>query len=349
MNLTTYITVNKEVISARLSEFITEKREFFKDETPTLDALDRIERFAKRGKMLRGILVLLSFELFTKKEISPAVLDLAVAMELTQSGALIHDDIMDNDLVRRGEKTLFAQYIDEGQEASLSSPEFYGQGMGMCIGDLSFYLAFELIGRAELNSKITQTYALLFQRCISGQVFDFVLGQTNKEGTKEEIIQMYLNKTGSYSVVLPLLLGAYAADAPTSIIPSLEEIGKLIGIIFQIKDDELGLLGTTQEIGKPQGSDIRENKKTLVRFLLYKNATPADKLILDSVFGQKKNAESIVTTVHHLYKKYSIETQIEEIIKTFSQSLPSHFEKLPETQSKKLLQEFYLYNMSRKV
>ena len=69
-------------------------------------------------------------------------------------------------------------------------------------------------------------------------------------------------KTGRYSFSLPLLAGAMLADAPAELRGKLETFGESIGLLFQIRDDELGLFGDERELGKPVGSDVREGKKT---------------------------------------------------------------------------------------
>jgi len=346
MNLTHYVTAQKKQISGYLVDYLSEKKRFFAHDPFTLDALTRLETYAQQGKMLRGVLVMLSYELFSKEAASEDALRAAVAIELTQSGALMHDDIMDGDTLRRGQTTIHTQYSLDMPEAM--DPKLYGEAMGICLGDMSFFMAFELVGKIN-NVHVSQVFSTHMQRCISGQIADVTLGQSVRSGEKEEILGIYLNKTGYYSVVLPLLLGAHLAKAEEKFVHSLIEIGKGIGIIFQIKDDELGLLGDEKEIGKVQGSDIRENKKTLLRYLLFVKVRESERKKLETIFGNKELSADDITYVKTLYKSHAIENDVTEIIAEFSSDIEKHLFLLPQNNNAALLREFYEYNLTRRI
>jgi geranylgeranyl diphosphate synthase type I len=96
---------------------------------------------------------------------------------------------------------------------------------------------------------------------------------------------MYTHKTGRYSFSLPLLAGAAIADAPGELRGKLETFGESIGLLFQIRDDELGLFGDERELGKPVGSDVREGKKTLLFSSLIAAMGPEERRRLDGIFG----------------------------------------------------------------
>src|SRR5258708_9868215 len=110
--------------------------------------------------MLRGSLVLFLSECYTGKITEDAV-RIASAMELFHSSLLIHDDIMDNDTQRRGYQTIFAQYQSLGEKKKLLDPRHFGESMGICTGDISFFLAFQLlssIGDSSIKQRIIDVY-----------------------------------------------------------------------------------------------------------------------------------------------------------------------------------------------
>ncbi len=354
MNLKKYITTNKPFITIKLQRFFAEKRTFFSYDEQAVELLNRLEIFTSKGKMLRPILVLLGYEMAGGKKIDE-VLDLAVAMELTQAGALIHDDIMDQDELRRGEKTIYAQYADKGKEEQVKNSLFFGQGMGICAGDICFFLAFETLSKgltgesSHVSNSSFTWYTHTFERCIFAQMLDFRLGMTKDTATSEQILSIYLNKTAYYSVVLPLLLGANKAGASESLCQTLEELGKSIGIIFQIKDDEIGFLGKSTEIGKPEGSDIRENKKTLIRQLLFEHTPDIHKEFLEKCFGNDTLSTQQLVQLREYYTKYNISRHIDTILSTFVTEATTLIESLPAGDPRNILSEFLQYNLQRKV
>lgn len=353
MTLNDYIITNKPFISLKLKSFFAEKKTIFSYDPEATELLHRLEIFTSRGKMLRPLLVLLGYEMAGGKRIDD-VLDIAVAMELTQAGALIHDDIMDQDELRRGEKTISAQYTEIAKEKRIPNSLFFGQGMGICAGDICFFLAFEALstGLKGEGSHISDSftwYTYAFERCIFAQMLDFRLGMTQDNTNSEQILSLYLNKTAYYSIVLPLLLGAHKAGASESLCNTLEKLGKSIGVIFQIIDDEIGFLGKSTEIGKPEGSDIRENKKTLIRQLIFEHTPEKEKGFLEQCFGNNTLSTEQLELLRQYYTKYEIKHHIDAIITPFVTEATSLLEALPDGTPKNILSEFLQYNLKRTV
>ena len=108
---------------------------------------ERLGRFAMRGKMLRGAMVCLASRLLDGGIRPPeeAALAVGAAMELFQSGLLVHDDIMDRDATRRGQPTIHRQYAGEAERRGVRDPEHLGQSLGICAGDAAFFLGFEVL------------------------------------------------------------------------------------------------------------------------------------------------------------------------------------------------------------
>ena len=350
MNLADYFSNHKKDIASHLTAYLREKEAASGKELAGHFA--RLAEFAVRGKMLRGIFVILSYEAYGGGKVDSADINAAAAMELAHSSFLIHDDIMDRDLLRRGQATIFAQYITKAKKDKVPDPELYGQAMGILSGDLAIMMCHELLAKSSSNAesaqKIAQVSAKEIQQVILGQFLDYQFGQTNEEPSEGQILQMYMLKTGGYTFALPLVIGAILAGASEAEVAQLDEMGRNLGTIFQIKDDEMGLFGTEEFIGKPIGTDIRENKKTLIRQLLFEQASPEEKKHLDSLFGNQNLTQEEVKKVCDLIDSHKIRETVGERINKLSQEARQIIQKLNiADEPRKLLLHLEEYNRSR--
>src|SRR3989344_370704 len=121
MNLQEYVVEKKPVLKDFILNFLQEQNSSLFDYD---DIIQKLLDFVTNGKMLRGLIICLVSEMYGKS-ITKETLSLAAAIELNHSSLLMHDDILDNDRLRRGKKTIFAQYEDEGKEDNLENPYFY--------------------------------------------------------------------------------------------------------------------------------------------------------------------------------------------------------------------------------
>jgi len=309
---------HKKVLTPFIKDYLVKKQKELK--TVNIwgeDVCGRLLNFILNGKMIRGGLVLESYLVF-KENISESAVRLASVVELIHSSLLIHDDIMDRDIIRRGSKTLVTQFEDVAKKNKLASFNHFGISMGISAGDLGFFLGYELIS-GEIPLKIISKISKELSIITVAQMQDFYGGFSDKEFSKEEILSIYLHKTGRYSLSLPLYLGAILAGQSESTLKIIEKFGEYAGIIFQIKDDELGIFGDTEETGKPIGSDIRENKKTIFRHFLYKLASGKEKKELDKIFGNPNLSEEQIKCVQNLIKKLGILKKIDEITQNLYQ------------------------------
>ncbi len=306
----------KQEISTHLQDFLKKKSyEFACINHWGTDLCNRIGDFTSRGKMVRGGLVILSFSMF-HESVSLEVIKTATAMELFHSSFLIHDDIMDKDLTRRGFPTLFYQYKQLGEIRNFPDAYHFGESMGICVGDIAFFLAFEILCTLNVPSYIRQKILKLCAREVTyvglAQMMDIYLGYSKDPVRAEEILNLYLYKTGRYTLSLPLMLGAILAQQPESIVSKLGKIGEYLGIIFQMKDDEIGLFGNEAEIGKPVGSDIKEKKKTLFHIFLFEKASESQKEKLEKIFGNKNITVPDLQYVRNLVCKLGIRQLVAE-------------------------------------
>ncbi len=195
------------------------------------------------GKRIRPAMVLAAYRLY-KEEYSDEVIKLAQAVEMFHNFTLLHDDIMDNSPLRRGQETVHAKW-DEAT-AILS-------------GDLLQIEVYEKLAEVG-NLEILKLFNAMARELCEGQMNDMQFEQT-EEVTNPEYLNMIRQKT---AVLLGFCLqaGAILGGAPSNDAQKLYDLGISIGLSFQLMDDYLDSFGETAKVGKRIGGDILEKKKT---------------------------------------------------------------------------------------
>lgn len=274
------------------------------------DFLGRLLPFATDGKLLRGSLVCFSYEAFSGQPPSDAALEAAIAIELAHSGLLIHDDVMDGDALRRGRPSIHRQYENLAVHENLADAGHFGASMAMCAGDAVLFMAFELLGSISVKPAVRTDIMRLFMDqfilTCAGQMEDLYFESRPDMPDKEAIFRLMETKTAAYTISLPLVMGAVLAGAGSTAVERVQSIGASTGTIFQIRDDELGLLGDSHETGKPVGSDIKEGKKTLLYYYLTEQSNEAERKKLQAIFGNPEATAKNVRYVQQLAEKHAL-------------------------------------------
>ena len=184
--------------------------------------------------------------------------DVVCAIELIHTYSLIHDDLpaMDNDDYRRGK---------------LTNHRVYGDGMAILAGDGLLTYAFELVSKhTKLSAEqVVQIIHVLAKGAgpsgmVGGQAFD--LQSEGKFLSLEELVVLHKGKTGAlFSAAVEI--GLIIMNAPTAVRESYLRYADHLGLLFQITDDILDVVGTQEELGKTPGSDERQHKATYVSIL----------------------------------------------------------------------------------
>lgn len=191
------------------------------------------------GKRLRPAFVLLVHRACGGSDrTAPDAIDAAIAIELIHSATLLHDDIIDGGMLRRGKPSALARY---------------GPAATLVAGDYLFCRAFELCGRFE--ERLVRTAAQACIQLTEGEVMEGRL-RHNAATSLEDYLTVISRKTAS----LFAAGGRVAADlagVPGPAIDTMERLGKTVGLAFQMIDDLLDILGPEEKIGKPVGSDLR--------------------------------------------------------------------------------------------
>ena len=196
------------------------------------------------GKRLRPVLLMLSYGLFA--EDYQRALPAAAAIEVFHNFTLLHDDIMDNALLRRGKPSVFAKW---------------GKNVAILSGDAMMIEAYQLLGRTQtedLRSILTVFSETAMEVC-EGQQYDMDF-ETKQKVSVVEYMRMIELKT---SVLLAgsVVIGALLGGASEEECRALRRFGVELGLAFQLQDDLLDSYGD-QELGKAIGGDILEGKKT---------------------------------------------------------------------------------------
>lgn len=195
-----------------------------------------------------------------------AVLKVATALELIQGCALIHDDLMDGSLLRRGAPAAHIAFANQHRAAGLrGNPDAFGVSAAILAGDLALVWADDLFETAGLDSRARRAVGPAWQamrtETIAGQYLD-LYGQGTGVDSPEESLRVAYLKSGLYTVERPLHLGAALAGANPDVIAALRRAGRSAGVAFQLRDDLLGVFGGPDRTGKPAGDDIRDGAST---------------------------------------------------------------------------------------
>ncbi len=257
------------------------------------------------GKMNRSLLCFLAYDGYTAKK-NPLILDIASALEITHTAYLIQDDVMDNDSTRRGKDALFVQ-LKKQYGSHYGSDEQLYKYLAICIGDAGFHFANYCL--SSVPEQIRKTVNEVFFQTDCGQYEDLLNSRSQSIPDEAIIESVYIQKTGKYTIGLPIQCGMLLAGAPEEDIQTMERIADILGLIYQITDDELNLLGDPKKTGKPTASDITEGKKTIHMLRLLNVMQKQDAEKIRTIF-QKNNKNQndchIIIEAMHTHKIFSL-------------------------------------------
>ena len=259
-----------------------------------------INHILSGGKRLRPILCLLSFESL-KKEINNEVISIATAIELLHIFTLIHDDIMDNDIMRHGKATIHHKW---------NIP------IGVLAGDAVLALALSKINDSSDDIKKNFNKALL--KVCEGQALDIEYESLNSLSV-DEYFDMINLKTG-YMLGLSAQLGSLSAGLDLKSSNKFMDFGMLLGEAFQLQDDILEIVSTKEQMGKTLMSDVALNKKTYI-FLIAQKHYPNE---LNHIFDNFNNNDY---TLNRRFKEFLYDNNI---IKKCERKIERKFEKIDD-------------------
>ncbi|WP_245929850.1 polyprenyl synthetase family protein [Allonocardiopsis opalescens] len=195
-----------------------------------------------------------------------AALRAASALELLQTFALVHDDVMDGSSTRRGAPAVHVAFAGAHRAHGWTGdPGRYGAGLAILVGDLALAWADDLLSEAGLPpaalARARVPWRAMRTEMVAGQYLD-VQKQAEGDDSEELTLRIARLKTAAYTVERPLHLGAAMAGAGEAAVAALRGYGADVGVAFQLRDDVLGMFGDPARTGKPAGDDLREGKRT---------------------------------------------------------------------------------------
>ncbi|MGJ3507413.1 polyprenyl synthetase family protein [Enemella sp. A6] len=226
------------------------------------------------GKRFRPRLVLTAFRAFAADdEVPRSVLEVAAGFELLHTAFVIHDDVIDRDVERRGRPNVAGVFRQQAVVAG-SAPDQavqLGDAAAILAGDLLLHEATRVIATAELPAAQRSRLLDLVDRAIlvsaGGQLADVEHAVLPRVPDAEEVLAATSDKTAEYSFSAPLQAGALLAGADDDTLAALAAGGRSLGLAFQLVDDLIGAFGTAEQAGREPGADLRQHKHTALLVL----------------------------------------------------------------------------------
>ncbi|NOQ38675.1 polyprenyl synthetase family protein [archaeon] len=306
----------KKIADPKINEFFDDKIKEIEDPNNFYSKLTYFlkEYTGRGGKRIRPALVYQGHRLFADgsnldEDYIKELIILSIATELKQAYYLAHDDYIDKSDERRGgpsmHKMLEAWYMTQD---GISTEDAIHQGKSMAIlaGDLANTFAENIIFKSTLPKD--KKYAVLERlnntdiSTLHGQVLDVHSGITPEMSTEEELLNIHLLKSAVYTVESPLLIGAELAGANKEQLEILSEYALLVGKAFQVHDDNLGLFGDEEKLGKPADSDLKEGKKTLLIIKALEKAEALERNVIYYCLGNQDIDSDMIEDVRDIVR-----------------------------------------------
>ncbi len=250
------------------------------------------------GKRLRPVLALMACGIYGGD--IDAAMPLACALEIYHNHTLVHDDVMDNAALRRGNPTVHAKW---GSNAAILS------------GDAMLLIAYKVLMSMpeRLSAGLVQEFTDMAIKICEGQQLDMDFEKRNQV-SEEEYIEMIRLKTAVFFATA-LKCGGAAAGAPQSDAKALYDLGINFGLAFQLQDDLLDVYGDAAVFGKNTGGDIVCNKKTFLLIHALNNASRSDYEQLTAWMQREKfDEQEKVAVFKQIYQTTGAKAAAEEKI-----------------------------------
>ncbi len=312
------------------------------------------------GKRLRPALLLWSCGL-VDGEIDHAI-PAAAAVEIYHNWTLVHDDIIDNDNIRRGAPTTHIQVADYAVkhfEADAVAADKFGRDFAILAGDIQQGWSVNmLLKSAERGVSAPVTLALcrrmqelVNRELISGEALDveFPLRGWRSIGSEEVVRMLYL-KTGAllrFCTEAGAAIGIGTLDFSEPVIASLGEFASSAGIAFQLRDDWLGIFGDFEKFGKGIGADLVEGKPTIMLLKTFELIGESDREKLESLIGLPEYTVAQIETVRKLMRDSGAEKYVLDKSAELSAKGRSILQCFDDNRYRQLLLELNEYLVSR--
>lgn len=242
-------------------------------------------------------------------ELPEALVLAGSALELFQATALIHDDVIDGSLTRRGAPAAHQSFATLHRNGGfLGNAASFGHAGAILLGDLLLAAASAEMRRAaraagtmagEAAHRIFDAMMIevAFGQYLDVRAQEMPWQQDSGSDAVERALQVVRHKSARYSVEHPLALGAALAGGAPELLTALRSVGLPLGEAFQLRDDELGVFGDPEVTGKPAGDDLREGKRTVLLTLTLQRVSETERGLLQQRVGAP---DLSLTEVEHM-------------------------------------------------
>ncbi len=284
------------------------------------------------GKRIRPVLLMAAYNLY--KEEVDYVFEAGMAIEVFHNFSLLHDDIMDQADIRRGQTTVHVKY-DENT-AILS-------------GDVMLIYAYRFLEKyPEDLVELTRLFTNTSIEVCEGQRLDMDF-ETQEEVEIASYLKMIELKT-SVAIAASLAMGGILAKASSEDQKHLYEFGRNLGIAFQIQDDLLDTFGTEALLGKKIGGDILQKKKTYLYLKSLELLNKEEAARLKAIFRMEKLGPDEVQEVKKLYKTAHVDVHAQELKLVYQQLATSHLAAVSvSTDKKQMLSDLSVKLLNRNI
>lgn len=241
---------------------------------------DAVGRAATGGKRFRPALVVASFEAFGGVPAdAPGLYPVAAAFELLHTAFVVHDDVIDHDLVRRGIPNVAGEFRSRGRArgADAAGAALLGDAAAILAGDLLLHEASRLVALADVDAAVRAGVFVLLDDAVyvsaAGELADVENSVAADVVDSASLLDTAFNKTAVYSFRSPLAAGAILAGAAADVVDVLAAAGGRLGLAYQLVDDLIGAFGSAEQAGRETGGDLRESKRTPLVALARDTAT----------------------------------------------------------------------------
>jgi geranylgeranyl diphosphate synthase type I len=283
--------------------FIAERTAQLVDIDPMLARVGGLAtRLASGGKHIRAAFAWWGFSTYDETPNHPdELLNAVAAVDLYHTGILVHDDLMDESDLRRGNPSAHIEFASWPGASDDSSRTRFGKNAAVLLGSLLQAWADQLLRTSGFPERRVlaglEVLDTLRTEVLAGQYLDLLAAegcQLHSENVaiapdpRADAAKINEFKTARYTVQRPLELGAKLASAPRQLCQGLFDFGLPLGRAFQLRDDLLGVFGSAADTGKPVGDDLKEGKRTLLVAEARSCANAAQQAAIDAVLGNRQ-------------------------------------------------------------
>ena len=277
------------------------------------------------GKRLRPLLTVAAAELCGYE--GDRSISLAASIEFIHTATLLHDDVVDESILRRGQISANAKWSNQAS---------------VLVGDFLFSRAFELVV-ADGSSEILQILSEASSRIVEGEVMQLVASH-DLNLTSDTYLTIIEHKTASLFEAA-VKIGAVVGEADAAQKDALAGFGKALGMAFQLTDDCLDYTANQDVLGKTIGDDFRERKVTLPVIFAYVQGV--DRPFWDRVFGEGNQKEEDFAHGLHLLKNSGALHKTRQLAQDYAHEALNHLSYFPESLLQIALQELTLSSLGR--